>query len=323
MIRKADIVKSYLREHPDTGNRTIAEYLFKRYPGVWQTVNAAQCSVRYYRGANGPKNRKHRQGLEQFPRIPAADVTTSPLMKLTTPGKWLVVGDLHVPYHDATAIEAAFRYGIEQGCEHLLVNGDALDAYQVSRWVRNPNQRRLDDEIALLKQLLAEVSPHFAGQKVYKIGNHEERIETYLFENAPKMIGASQWDLRKVLKEHLSLDDWTMIGSKQLFRLGKLHGYHGHELPRGLTNPVSVGRGVWLRTKQSGFTNHWHSTSTHVESSGSKDKTWVCFSVGCLCNLHPDYAPINGWNHGFAIIDLEKGGSYSESNHRIVNGEVW
>lgn len=304
-------------------SRTIARYLTERFPGMWSTHNALLNQIRYYRGAAGKRARKDREGKEQFMQIPAAAKKSKPLVKLTAKGKWLIVSDLHVPYHDEKAVEAAFRHAIDSGCEHLLVNGDAIDAYQQSRWVKDPAKRQIDQEIKTLAALFAEVGKHFPGQKVYKIGNHEQRIEDYLFLNAPKMIGMSEWDLCEQLQKHLAIPDWTMIASKQLYTLGKLCGYHGHELPRGLTNPVSVGRGVWLRTKQTGFTSHWHSTSTHVESNGSKTKTWVCFSLGCLCDLHPDYAPINGWNHGFAIVDLDSDGNFRESNHRIVDGEIW
>jgi len=281
-------------------------------------------SIRGYRGAAGPKMKNRRKHQETFSvNIPKADKKKHSLVKLNTAGKWLIIGDLHVPFHDEKAVEAAVKHGYDNGCKHLLVNGDALDAYQQSCWVKDPTARNTDGEIELLKKMFAEFSRLFPGEKVYKIGNHEERIESYLFLNAPKMIGMSKWDLRVELQKALDIPSWTMIGSKQLYTLGKLNGYHGHELPKGLTNPVSVGRGLWLRTKQTGFTNHWHSTSTHVESNGSKSKNWVCFSIGALCNLHPDYAPINGWNHGLATVEIDAGGNFSESNHRIFEGKIW
>ena len=320
--KKSDIVKAYLREHPDSPNRTIAKYLKQRYPGVWDTENAVETMVRYYRGKAGAKNKKYRKGKEQFPTIPPASRKRKGVIRLTTTGRWLVLSDLHVPYHDVKAVESALRHGIDNGCDHLLINGDALDAYQQSRWVKDPNLRNTDKEIETLSQLLKAFEGYF-DQKVYKIGNHEERIEHYLFMNAPKMVGISKWSLTDCLQKELDIPDWQMIASKQLYRLGKLNAYHGHELPRGLTNPVSVGRGVWLRTKQTGFTSHWHSTSTHIETNGAKTKTWVCFSLGCLCDLHPDYAPVNGWNHGFAMVDIGAGGSFNEINCRINNGEVW
>lgn len=327
MSKKVDIVKTYLRKHTDTPSRTVAKFLFSRYPELWPSADAVYQSVRYYRGKQGDRNRKGRSKQEDakaYPQIPPAAKRKLSPVKLSAPGRWFVMGDLHVPYHDVKAVETAINFAIDQKCDHLLLNGDILDAYQQSMWVKDPTQRQIDSEIETASKLIKSIEANFPGEKVYKIGNHEDRIESYLFLNAPKMIGMSKWDLREVLRKELGLDEsWTFIASKQLYTLGKLNGYHGHELPRGLTNPVSVGRGVWLRTKQSGFTSHWHSTSTHVETSGNKRKTWVCFSLGCLCDLHPNYAPVNGWNHGCAYVDIDKNGNFSENNHRIVNGAIW
>jgi hypothetical protein len=274
----------------------------------------------------GKAKREHASnvGREPYPTIPPGKKQAKPLVKLTTPGKWLILSDIHVPFHDAKAVEIAVNYGIDAGCDHLLLNGDVLDAYQASHWIRDPNERSVDKECEIASRLIKSIESHFSGRKVYKIGNHEERIENYLWCNAPQMIGISKWDLCEELRKQLALgDDWQFIASKQLYKLGKLNGYHGHELPRGLTNPVSVGRGVWLRTKQTGFTSHWHSTSTHIESDGAKKHTWVCFSLGCLCDLHPCYAPVNGWNAGFCVVEIDKSGNFTEQNKRIVDGAVW
>jgi len=32
-----------------------------------------------------------------------------------------------------------------------------------------------------------------------------------------------------------------------------------------------------------------------------------CWSVGCLCELVAEYAPLNNWNHGFAVDDKSLG----------------
>lgn len=320
-----DLVEHYLRSNPDVADRAAASWLFHNFPGVWGSYNAVYCQVRRARGHHGKKHRKQlaRMGTEPLPRIPRPAKKSLPVVRLNAPGRWLIISDLHVPYHDQRALEAAIKHGVDRKCDHLLVNGDALDAYQCSHWLRDPNQRHVDKEVEMLGEFLRGIAKLFKGNKVYKVGNHEDRITAYLWSNAPQMLGATKWDLCKALAGEMDLVGWTWIQSKQLYRLGKLHAYHGHELPRGLTNPVNVGRGLWLRTKQSGFTSHWHSTSTHVESNGSKTKTWVCFSLGCLCDLHPSYAPVNGWNHGACILDLEAGGNYGEENFRIIDGKVW
>jgi len=324
--RQLDIVESHVREHPDTASRKIATYLFGRYPGLWTSHNAVLHQVRRMRGVDGKLNReKMKAGTKPLPYIPGGSKKRKKATKrLNDAGRWLIIGDLHVPFHDQRALSAAINHGIDQKAEHLLINGDALDAYQASMWVKDPNQRSIDKEIIVLKGILKGIEKEFSGRKIYKIGNHEARIENYLYQNAPRMIGMSKWDLCEALKRELELgDDWEFIDSKQLYTLGKLRGYHGHELPKGLTNPVSVGRGLFLRAHEHAFTNHWHQTSTHMETNGSKTKTWVCFSVGCLCDLQPNYAPVNRWNHGHAIVDIWKTGEFSEHNHRIDKGQIW
>lgn len=48
--------------------------------------------------------------------------------------------------------------------------------------------------------------------------------------------------------------------------------------------------------------------------------TW---STGCLCDLHPDYAPLNKWNHGFAFVEVFNGGKFEVQNLFISDGKVY
>ena len=55
--------------------------------------------------------------------------------------------------------------------------------------------------------------------------------------------------------------------------------------------------------------------------NGDLITTW---SVGCLCELSPEYRPINKWNHGviFMECDHANGGSITVDNRRIINGSI-
>jgi len=44
--------------------------------------------------------------------------------------------------------------------------------------------------------------------------------------------------------------------------------------------------------------------------------------LGCLCELHPAYAPINKWSHGGAFVALWKNGDFEVTNKRILHGRV-
>jgi hypothetical protein len=46
------------------------------------------------------------------------------------------------------------------------------------------------------------------------------------------------------------------------------------------------------------------------------------WSMGCLCDLNPHYAPRNHWNHGVVTVDLDKTGEFTVSNRIIINGRV-
>jgi len=105
-------------------------------------------------------------------------------------------------------------------------------------------------------------------------------------------------------------------------KLNGLNGIHGHEYIGGISAPVNVARGLYLRGKVSAFQGHNHATSEHSETdmNGKIVTTW---SIGCLSELHPDYMPLNKWNHGFAMVDLDHNGDdYEFKNKRIYNGKV-
>ena len=41
----------------------------------------------------------------------------------------------------------------------------------------------------------------------------------------------------------------------------------------------------------------------------------------CLSELHPEYMPLNKWNHGFAWVELDNNGKdYQFHNKRIYKG---
>ena len=95
---------------------------------------------------------------------------------------------------------------------------------------------------------------------------------------------------------------------------------HGHEFGQSIFSPVNIARGLFLRGKVSALQGHHHMTSEHTETDMNRNIT-TTFSVGCLCELFPGYLPINRWNHGFAICDLD-GDRFHVRNYRIHKGEV-
>ena len=159
---------------------------------------------------------------------------------------------------------------------------------------------------------------HFPKARiVFKAGNHDERWDSYVWANASLLAGLDELRLPAMLKmeEH----GIEYVADKRIIKAGLLTILHGHELPKGLASPVNPARGVFLRLGTPGLIGHGHRSSVHAQSNVDKDEV-VCWSTGCLCGLHPLYAPINAWNLGFATIDVHSDGTYDVENLRIANG---
>lgn len=325
------LISEVLAEHPDADTRTLARLLHEKYPHAFKSVENARTRIRYQRGAQGKRMRSQmkdsthvrKHGKPKSIVLPKGLKQVHRPMRIREQGKYLVMSDLHVPYHCEKAIESALRAGIDAGCQHLVLNGDFMDFYRLSRWDQDPRARSPEDELQTGAEVLKELNKHFGSDavRVFKVGNHEARYHSYLYQRAPALVGIEDFRLDRILP--LRDNKWKFVQSKQEYHLGKLPMLHGHELPRGLTDPVNIGRGVYLRVAGTAMVGHWHRTSTHVETTGIDERLVPCYSLGCLCDLKPEYATINRWNHGFAIVTVGERGTYSVQNMIIHDGEVF
>jgi len=327
-MTKADIVRSYLERFPDTENLTLAKILNKELPTVFMSPESARDIIRRLRGAKGKRHIKYATDKSAFKPlgwqkdvIPKTLARTREPIVLSGALKVLILSDIHIPYHDEVAVAAAIAHGKKKKPDVIILNGDIGDFYGVSRHDKDP-RRSLADELDAIRQFLFYLRKQFPNARIlYKIGNHEARMEMFLVKNAPVLLGVSDFELPVLLKFDESRIE--LVPSLTLIRLGSLPIYHGHELPQGMSSPVNPARGIWMRVQESLICGHWHRTSEHTESTGLNKKLSSCWSTGCLCDLTPDYAIVNRWNHGFAWVETQADGNYEVTNHKIINGRVY
>jgi predicted phosphodiesterase len=330
-----EIIHDYLdRQEGDFANRTLARKIVAENPGIFRhkDIERVRSLIRTRRGANGDHHRKNCRVDERFVRD---EMKPSEYMRqfisraMPEPERdWflpaeirkpLVLSDMHIPYHSESAIEIALDYGFKNGIDAIYLNGDIIDFYQLSRWRRDPTMPRARVEIEqvglLLEGLVGLGLPVF-----YKIGNHEERWNNYLLEQAPELSDLEPFKIKSVLGlDELGIE---LIASRQKAQFGKLTVIHGHEFGQSFFNPVNPARGLFLRAKTSALAGHNHQKSTHSEAN-LNGKQMVCHSTGCLCGLSPDYRPFayTKWNHGAAIVEIDNG-YFSVDNFEIVDGRV-
>lgn len=322
-MKKVDVVRKYVEKFPEHGNRTLASLVQKENPNLFPTLEAARCSVRYVRGNSGKA--QNRKGRASHPR-PNGKAGEYKIPKSLTPkkrivripdGKTLLLSDIHLPYHDVEALECALEHGHD--ADNIILNGDTVDFYATSRWDTDPNHRDLAGELQAARQFLMHLRERFPVANIYfKIGNHEERWEKFLWRKAPELCGVPDFKMEKLLRfEDLDIQE---IGGRQLTKAGGLWVLHGHEFFNTF-DPVNFARTLQVKTGVCTIAGHKHKSSQHSVKSMDGD-TVACWSVGCLCDLEPDYMPVNQWNLGFAEI-THKGKKFDVNNYRIIDGEAY
>lgn len=232
--------------------------------------------------------------------------------------RWLVMGDVHLPYHAPDAVRAAVADGKRFGADGVLLNGDVLDFYQLSRFSRDPSKARVKVELEQGREFLRWVRAQFPKARiVFKEGNHDERLRTFLADRAPEVFDLEDLDLRKLLRAGDVGCEW--VADKRVVMVGKLPVIHGHEYRGG--GGVQPSRWLYLRTGDTALTNHFHRTD-HYTFRTITDREVGMWSVGCLCYLKPSYASLNQWTHGWATVEVSGGGFTVANRQRLRDGRV-
>lgn len=317
-----DVTREYCMKYAKAPSLQIARILKRDHPELFVDTEYARRKVRYYRGADGEKSRGQieRAGTgvprEEMPKAEAVDYAPVDLPD----GRWLTLVDCHLPYHDEAAIARAVKYGKEEGVDSVLIGGDLLDFYDLSHFVKDPRKRKYVEELSLGRDFLSWLKQELKPKNMWwKFGNHELRLETYLFKRAPELLDAKEaFDIPGYME--LASMGIRWVAAQNPIRRGHLDIVHGHERRGGTSAPVNPARTAFLKRRVCTLLGHHHVTSEHtgVDARGT---TVTCWSVGCMCNLHPEYAPENEWNHGVAIIDA-RNDVWRVTNRRMVNGEV-
>jgi predicted phosphodiesterase len=326
-MNKGDIAREYRRKYGmQMPTLTLARVMYNENKEVFSCVDHARNSLRYIEGKTGKENRKLIKDKSMLLngerpknpwKLPESDESKYEPYILKAK-KLAVLSDIHVPYHSIAALTAAFDKISEEKPDAILLNGDTVDFYGLSRFMKDPRKRSLAHELKALNELL-DVLGQFNAKIIYKLGNHDERYEHYLMQKAPELLGIPEFELQHLLKaKDRGMD---VVGEKRIIKANKLNIIHGHEYP-SVFSPVNIARGLYMKGKVSAMQGHNHQVSEHTETDMNGDivTTW---SVGCLCELNPAYMPLNRWGQGMGMVDLsDNGKDFEVRNYRIYKGKI-
>lgn len=304
------LAEKFILEHPHIiHKRTIARHLVELYPDVFDNnIEKARDSVRSITDCKGEKKRAPNK---KFNRIELVDPKnydydeewqTPLIIKETSLG---VMGDIHGQFMNVEAVNSAIAIFKDRGVKNLLINGDLIDNYYLSKFAKKAGRQKVIEELDFAKSFLEKVRPLF--DKVwFKRGNHDEYVDRF-FMNYPGLEGLVTLDERLTL---------TKLGIKEVhnlreMRIGDLSIFHGHE-KSGMFTPELVAKSfiVWYQ-KYTGkldvkvMFNHHHITDNFVLRNIDGSFAYG-YGVGCLCK-RLSYNPYPRWNTGIAIVNVNKG----------------
>jgi predicted phosphodiesterase len=324
---KQKIVREYIKKFPNTSNYTLANKILKEQSLEFDNVENIRTMIRYVTGSNGSEKNKDVKDKSLFrpartsndyllPQSYANDFTPYEIKQ----SRILIISDLHFPYQNNEAITLALDYGKEKKVDCIILNGDVMDQANISRHERDWRARSIAEEFESVRVFLKSLRLHFPKTKiVWKLGNHEERWEKFLYNKAPEIFDVNDFQLEVLLKlGELKIE---IIKDKRPIILGKLTVLHGHELMgMGGVNPA---RATFTKTMEDTLVGHYHRTSSHSEPT-MNNRVITVHSQGCLCEMNPMFMPINKWNLGFAYVDLNIiTGDYVLENKKIIKGKIY
>ena len=322
-----NIILDYLEKFPNAPSRTLAKKIYNENSAFFTDAENVYFRVRYYRGQTGSTNRdklkntKFQKELKvkvmiQKLQLPESHTKVRNSFTFPTGCKKLgVFGDVHIPYHDNTALEVMFKKFEEEKVDSIFINGDLLDFYQLSFHEKDPREVHFKGEIEAGKEFLAYIRSRFPDIPIYYItGNHENRFERYLRIKASELLDIDECRLDVILHVAEYRIEYLPFRSKVVF--GDYTIEHGDKIPGA--GGVVPARTLLMRLKSNSIVNHFHKSSESSQRIyGVGEPTNIrAYSLGCMCDLAPEYMEINEWNHGFCIMSKIKD-KVSVSNYKI------
>jgi predicted phosphodiesterase len=325
-MTKSQLARQYRDNHGmDVPTLKLARIMYADHNLLFKSVEDARLFLRKIEGkaGKGDKTVVSHPAPERSRNpyaLPVSEETEYSPYHLKGHKRIAIFSDIHVPYHSIECLTAAIDYAKKDKVDALLLNGDAIDFFRLSRFIKDPRKRSFKEELDTFRALIDAFKKELDCKIYFKLGNHEERYEHFLFEKAKELVGVEEFEFENIIKARAN--GIEIIADKRYMKLNELNGIHGHEYIGGISAPVNPARGLYLRGKVSAFQGHNHQTSEHTEPTmdGKMVTTW---SLGCMCELHPAYMPLNKWNHGFGIVDLDQNGiDFEFRNKRILKGKV-
>ena len=228
--------------------------------------------------------------------------------------KYLIVGDFHCPFHDEKVIKLLYTFIKDLKPDKLYLAGDIIDFWEISKFSKKPLngtelQKDIDQTYTILEKLRSLMGNN---EIVYLQGNHEFRLEKYLYAKAPEISGLRNLKFTNLLplsKLGISFmavdsnasrfqDNYVQIENIYIGHFDKVNQKAGYTAQNLIASKgVSV---IQAHVHRFGF-----SAKRLMDN-----RLLVGYENGCCCSLKPCYTANPDWQHAFCVMFLYRDGYY-------------
>lgn len=223
-----------------------------------------------------------------------------------------IASDFHYPFQDESAIAAFLTYVTVRQPDYIVLNGDLLDFYRLSRFSKGEG-RNPKEEIDMVKGFLKTLRDKCPNSNIYyPIGNHETRLEKYVYDKAPEIAS-----IMNNFYELLDCEELGVIGCSKVIFNNSFTCKHGMLL--GKKAGMSAMKEI-ENSYMSGATGHTHRLAKFITRKSENKYIWL--ETGCLCSLKPEYMLDPDWQQGFCTVEFMDDKLYKTTCHEIEDGVI-
>jgi len=149
-MKKVNLCNEYRENYGwDMPTLKLARIIYKDNPLLFSGVESVRLTLRNIEGKSNNRT-KVRKVVPDRPRnpynLPESDEAVYEPYVLDAK-RLLVLSDIHIPYHSIDALTCAFDYAKKEKPDAILLNGDTLDFFGLSRFAKDPKARSFAHEL--------------------------------------------------------------------------------------------------------------------------------------------------------------------------------
>ena len=241
--------------------------------------------------------------------------------------KYMIIGDIHCPFQDTKAMNIFYKFANMYKPDELIINGDLIDFYNISRFDKNPSRKEdLKHEIQVTHKVLDNIRKVLPKAKiVYLEGNHEYRLQNLVWRN-PELNGLDALSIENLLNlndykiKFIGCDGDYWKNTSGHYKVNDLFVMHGDNRLNGASTSKYSGysaKNTMMGIQNSVAINHVHRLAMvyHTTPYGNL----IGLECGCLCQP----TGTANWQQGFVTFESYKGKNYNYQLHHIKDELIY